>query len=212
MMHKSFLGKKHIIWDWNGTLLDDVDFTLSIGNRLLQKNNKPTVTKYFYLENFCFPVSEYYRKLGFDVDNLDFFKELCEDFVKMYMEGVTSCRVKEEMLVIIHNLADQGIKQSVLSASEQNVLNIMLKQQKLNGVFENVFGLSDKAATCKRERGKQLIELIDVEDISELLIVGDTVHDLEVGRDNGVEVLLVAHGHNSLDRLQNAHDQILQFY
>ena len=55
-----------ILWDWNGTLLNDTDFCISIVNGLLRARDKEALTKARYLEIFNFPVKDYYKKAGFD--------------------------------------------------------------------------------------------------------------------------------------------------
>ena len=54
---------KHIIWDWNGTLLDDLDVSMEALNYVLEKENLPLVLdKEEYRKYFQFPVIEYYKK------------------------------------------------------------------------------------------------------------------------------------------------------
>lgn len=60
---------KHIIWDWNGTLLDDVGLSLEAINIVLARYNLPPLRKERYLEIFTFPVIEYYRELGFNFED-----------------------------------------------------------------------------------------------------------------------------------------------
>ncbi len=55
---------KHIIWDWNGTLLDDRNFCIDIMNNVLRRRGMNKMTESWFLENFCFPVKDYYKKLG----------------------------------------------------------------------------------------------------------------------------------------------------
>ena len=55
---------KHIIWDWNGTLVDDTWLCVEIINKLLKKRNLKLVTIDDYKEKFMFPVREYYIELG----------------------------------------------------------------------------------------------------------------------------------------------------
>ena len=209
-IEKYLENKKYVIWDWNGTLLDDLQYTWQIGNMLLKNEGHKEVSLQFYLDNFTFPVSEYYRILGFDVDNKEYFKSICHYFVGKYMEGISDCSVKPEMKLILEKVKVMGLKQSILSAADQESLSIMVEQQGISDYFENIFGLANKQATCKISRGKQLIDML-TENYSkeELLIVGDTLHDLEVGKENGVDVVLVSHGHNSRGRLLSEHDHVL---
>ena len=57
---------KHIVWDWNGTLLDDRWLCIEAINYVLKSRNMPLVSNKDYRNLFCFPVIEYYKKLGFD--------------------------------------------------------------------------------------------------------------------------------------------------
>jgi phosphoglycolate phosphatase len=55
-----------IIWDWNGTLLDDTELSVQTMNQMLQKRNLQQLTHASYKEVFSFPVKDYYRKIGFN--------------------------------------------------------------------------------------------------------------------------------------------------
>ena len=61
---------KHIIWDWNGTLINDVWLVVEAMNKMLKKRNLPKIDSKKYREIFDFPVTEYYSKLGFDFSNI----------------------------------------------------------------------------------------------------------------------------------------------
>jgi len=67
-----------IIWDWNGTLLDDVDICIDTINALLSKYKKKPISKESYKSLFTFPVQNYYSKLGFDL-SLESFKKIKEE-------------------------------------------------------------------------------------------------------------------------------------
>ena len=59
----------NVIWDWNGTLINDGELCVSIVNELLLELSIPSVSLQFYRENFQFPVRSYYEKIGFPKDN-----------------------------------------------------------------------------------------------------------------------------------------------
>ena len=60
---------QHIIWDWNGTLLNDAWLFVDIMNGVLSNRKLPLITVDDYRKLFCFPVKDYYKKLGFDLEN-----------------------------------------------------------------------------------------------------------------------------------------------
>ena len=57
---------KHIIWDWNGTLLNDTWLCVEGINKSLEKRSLQTITEEIYRKVFSFPVEDYYKRLGFD--------------------------------------------------------------------------------------------------------------------------------------------------
>ena len=57
--------EKYLIFDFNGTICDDVALSLKIINKLLFKYKiRSELTLNEYKRIFTFPVSEYYLKLG----------------------------------------------------------------------------------------------------------------------------------------------------
>ena len=56
----------YILWDWNGTIVDDLNINFKIINQLLKERNLPTITLQRYKEIFTFPIIEFYRSAGFD--------------------------------------------------------------------------------------------------------------------------------------------------
>ena len=63
---------KRVIWDWNGTLLDDFDISIDAINEMFEERGMPKFKdKEDYLKHFCFPIEKYYKNVGFD-----FLKEL----------------------------------------------------------------------------------------------------------------------------------------
>jgi phosphoglycolate phosphatase len=105
-------------------------------------------------------------------------------------------------------MAKRGIRHSVLSASDQNHLKVQLQDYGVLKHFDFTFGIQDHYAGGKIHRGRELVEQLQV-DVKDLLLIGDTNHDLEVGDALGVDVLLIAHGHQSVSRLRDVHHLVL---
>ena len=83
---------KTVIWDWNGTLLDDLDLSLNSVNILLEERNLPLLTEEKYKSIFTFPVIEYYKAAGFDFDK-EHFEVPAKQYVRIYRDGVSSVRL-----------------------------------------------------------------------------------------------------------------------
>jgi len=200
-------GKKHIIWDWNGTLLSDVDYAVATVNNFLQEHDLPLVDVHSYRKVFDFPVSKYYQNLGFDFDK-ESFESLCHRYVDKYMQGVWELAVFPEMKYVLNELHLEGRMQSILSASDQQSLDKIVAHFNLSPLFTHVYGIADKMAASKVDRGRQLLDLVAISR-EDTVIVGDTLHDLEVGDALGIDAVLVAHGHQCPTRLFAKHSKVI---
>ncbi len=197
----------HIIWDWNGTLMNDVDIAVASLNVMLTENNLSAIDIPKYKELFGFPIRSYYEKVGFDLQKLS-FEKLCERFVQEYNDT----RAKTASLFYgIPDLLCELKKtktQSILSAAEQNHLHEMTDHFKLTDHFHYRYGISDFYASSKIQRGHDLIMHSGIAANCSILI-GDTDHDFEVAAALGVSCLLVADGHQSEHRLRALTENVI---
>ena len=67
-------NKKHIIFDWNGTLVDDAWIFVDILNVLLTTRGLKVITIKDYRNKFCFPIKLFYKNLGVDISRKSFLK------------------------------------------------------------------------------------------------------------------------------------------
>lgn len=196
-----------IIWDWNGTLLNDLHHCISTINTVLKKRNLPLVDHNQYREVFSFPVKNYYQTIGFDFSKED-FSIPAREFIDLYDGGVTGCPLHDSAIDVLEFFRNKGVRQFVLSAMKQNMLEFTLKHNQIFHFFEGVAGLNDHYAASKIERGKQLIQQYNI-DHKNTVIIGDTNHDFEVAQELGVKCILIADGHQSKKRLKKTGAKIL---
>lgn len=190
-----------IIWDWNGTLLNDLDFCIATINKLLKKRELKLITRDSYKAVFSFPVKDYYEAIGFDFNKED-FKIPASEFIDLYNSGVKNCSLHSSAIEVLSHFKTKGIRQFVLSAMQQNMLELTLKQQGIFEYFEGIAGLNDHYAASKIERGNQLISEFAINK-SKSTIIGDTIHDFEVAQQLEIDCILVADGHQSEARLKS---------
>jgi phosphoglycolate phosphatase len=201
--------KRHIIWDWNGTLLDDLEHNVATMNWLLSSEGLPSITVDHHREHFGFPVRDYYEKLGFDVSTAR-FPVLCQQFNARFHENIDRCTLAAGSMELVEQLRMMGKKQSILSATEQETLSRSVAQFGIDHYFDHVCGIANDQAASKLDRGHALLAESGI-DPRDTVLIGDTIHDLEVGKALDVEVVLLAHGHQSSERLRAAHRTVLQW-
>ncbi len=197
----------HIIWDWNGTLLDDVDLCIDVVGKLLIQHDLPIPSKEQYREIFGFPVRDYYEALGFDF-SITSFEELADQYIADYDRRADQAALHAEAIPLLDAIAASGIGQSILSAASESHVIEITKKFGLQGYFEHIYGIHNHHAASKQDRGLELISKTGIAP-NRMLMIGDTIHDFEVGEAMGVDVLLVAHGHQSFQRLKDAHPLVV---
>ena len=190
----------HVIWDWNGTLLDDHEHCVAVLNRMLRAKGLPETDASRYRLHFDFPAKSYYERLGFDVGPRA-WEELATLFIETYDEGVDGCSLQPHAPEVLALLERDGKTSSVLSAARHATLEPLLERHGIRRFFTEIVGLSDHYARGKLELGVEWIRTRRMTP-SRALLVGDTVHDFEVATAMGVRCVLLAAGHHARERLE----------
>ena len=107
---------KNIIFDWNGTLIDDTQLSLEIENDLFLERGLRQIDLKEYRDCFCFPVIHYYEKIGFDFKNHS-FEDISTQFTKIYSKRYKECHLMHHTVELLKELKERQINCSILSAS-----------------------------------------------------------------------------------------------
>jgi phosphoglycolate phosphatase len=196
-----------VIWDWNGTLLNDSKIGSAAEAELFKRYGIPAQTHEERLKNFCMPIEKYYEKLGFDFTRVNYTK-ISDEWLSIYESLVQEAPLFEGIWDLLDELRAAGKRQFVLSAAPEDHLHQMLNKHSISHFFEAIYGLPNSHADSKIHRGKELMCDLQIEPSSTILI-GDTVHDFEVGQALGVQVLLIADGHHSVEALRKVHHNVM---
>lgn len=191
---------KTIIWDWNGTLLDDLELSLGATNSLLEDRNLPKLSVNRYKEIFKFPVVDYYKEAGFDF-NKEPFEIPAKQYMDLYHAGEHTTKLFPDAIKTLTYLKENSYYQIVLSAMEDGNLKKMIRNAGIADFFNGIFGIKDDFAREKVSLGKQLIKDLNLNP-SECLMIGDTLHDAEVAEQCGFGCILYSGGHVSKQRLK----------
>lgn len=190
---------KNIIWDWNGTLLNDLDLCLSIANGMLANHQNKTLDIAAYRTAFGFPITTYYEKIGIDLAK-ESFDVLTDKFVTNYNQAVKNCGLHEGVIDTLNHFQQHQKNQFILTAAHLDFVTPLLDQFNIHHYFEAVEGVDNYKAEGKAARGIRMMEEQKIQS-SETVLIGDTYHDFEVASAMGVDCILVANGHQSIERL-----------
>lgn len=189
-----------IVWDWNGTLLDDLDVCIAAINRLLVPRALPAMNRDRYHRFFTFPVRLYYEAMGFDFKR-ESFADVAVEYHEAYAAVVSEAPLRSDAVEALETAANAGVQQVVLSALEETRLATELERRGIRGHFTAVYGLGDLHAAGKESRGHELVRELGLAN-GDACMIGDTTHDADVARAIGVSPILVSGGHHDRGRLE----------
>ena len=191
----------HLIWDFNGTILQDMDLGIRCTNTMLAERGLPVIPSVeAYREIFGFPIDEYYRRLGFDFEKEDYDTVLAPQWVAMYLEGEATCPMMEGAAETITAVKAKGIPQILLSATKIEMLTAQLERLGIYGDFDEIIGLDNIHARSKKA---QALDWKARHPDARPLFIGDTLHDADVAEAVGSDCILFCDGHQSYSRLSD---------
>mgnify|MGYP001098141258 CR=1 FL=1 len=189
----------HILWDFNGTILNDVEAGINSANKLLSRRNMTLIeNRDQYHDVFGFPIKAYYQRLGFDFEK-ESYESLAVEWVHLYLEFVKESQLQEGVLEALEFFQDKKIRQTILSATETSMLERQVINLGIEHFFDELLGLDNIHAHSKVSVGK---EWITNNRSAKALFIGDTVHDYEVASEIGIDCVLIAKGHQNRKTLE----------
>jgi phosphoglycolate phosphatase len=191
---------KVILWDWNGTLLNDTPANVDIFNRVRIQCGYAPVTIERYRQLYRHPIREMYADAGYDFTKHS-YEHLAELWGHAYLNYENPPRLHDDAEYVLRKLREQGARQSILSALPHAMLEENVQGLGVAHHFEVVKGANNLYGHSKIEEGVELARHLDVAG-KEITVVGDSTHDAEVAQTLGANCWLVSHGAESESRLQ----------
>ena len=191
------MKNKLIIWDWNGTLLNDVEACVNSVNAMLEERQMKLLNETSYKNVFTFPVQDYYKTIGFDFKQ-ESFEKLAVEYIDLYKKEAVKSPLQEGSREALEFFKSENYKQIIVSASEQLSLENQVEQRQISKYFDSIIGLNNIHAKSKTDNAINYIKASDQFD--RITLIGDTYHDYEVANEIGAECALVQNGHQNLNR------------
>ena len=190
---------KNIIWDWNGTIVNDASVFVVVMNSVLSRHGLRKITLNDYKQNFCFPIKKYWRFLGFKFNSASFDK-MNKEFIALYKKKMLSPPLHVGIVDVFKVFKERGLAQFVLSASESSLLKRSVEHYRLQSFFLDILGVNNLNALGKESLALDLVKQYQLNP-KETLLIGDTEYDLRVALALGCRALLVSFGHFDKGRL-----------
>ena len=209
---------EQVLWDWNGTLLDDLEYSIQVRNAIFPAFHLPLLESVEeYHRQFTFPVRLYYERAGVTDD---IFDDVAHAWMAEYERCMDTIPLHEDASETVERFHQAGLRQTVLSASEQTMLRRQLALYGLDSRFDAILGRGDIYAGSKEAIGREYLQSCGIP-AEATVMIGDSLHDAEVARALGARCILAARGHQSratlleagvpvVDSLREAADWVLE--
>lgn len=194
------MSLKHIVWDWNGTILNDANASCKAVDDMFIKRNLGSVSIDLYRDNIVYPVINVYIEAGIDFSK-ETFQDICDEYLTNYLNNSHIISLHKDAQAILKLFKNKGLKQHIVSASDSRVLAQQIQGYGLGPYFVNILGQDNNRADSKTLLAEKLVDLVSCEP-QEMLFIGDTIHDFEVAQESGMRCCLVSNGHCSEERLK----------
>lgn len=191
---------KHIIWDFNGTLLCDAQLGVDCDNHVFDTLGLPRITIADYRAHMTMPVRDFYTALGVDL-NVYKYETISRIWLDMFNRHAVSAGLVPGAMESIARLKAQGFTQSILSASYEKSLVEQCEALGLAPYMTEISGLGDESARRKTDIGRAQIARLGLRG-EDCVLVGDMVADSELADALCTHCVLVPWGHNSQQRLE----------
>ena len=194
----------HIIWDWNGTLLNDIGASLASVNDMLAMRGREPIGIDYYRECIGVPIIRFYEKV-FDLPNED-YSIIIKQYNNGYLYHLKDCGLSENAVEVLDYFARKGVKQAIVSSSNNEQLYANVRKYGIFDRFEAVLGAADYFAGSKIERA---VEYLSKSEGYRALVVGDLEHDAEMAAELGADCVLITSGHENRQRLYSANARVI---
>ncbi len=183
---------RNLIFDWSGTLVDDLAPVIGATNRVLRDHGLPELTREEFRRRFRLPFTEFYHEVlpGVPLEELD--ARFHETFVQL-QHAVTPLPGAFEFLEYCRS---SGRRLFLLSSIKREHWEEQSARLGVEPFFEQAYvAVMDKRAMIGRILQDHRL------DPAETAFVGDMIHDVETARHGGVMSIAVLTGYDSIEKL-----------
>ena len=202
--HRGASGVKYVLWDWNGTLLDDTQAAVDTLNLMLGRRGLKPIDIGFYRDRFAFPVRPFYAAIGVRLE--------CEDWDALAREyhatyAAQPKGLNPEALAALEAVKAAGVGQSIISALRQDLLKRATADLGVSPFMDFIYGTDNLDGASKLDRARELLDRVfstvasGGRSPSDVVLIGDALHDKEVADRLGIRCVLCGQGSHAARRL-----------
>ncbi|MEU6992331.1 HAD family hydrolase [Streptomyces sp. NPDC046465] len=197
----------HIVWDWNGTLLHDIDAVIGATNASFAELGLEPITLERYRDLYCVPVPRFYERLMGRLPSDAEWQIMNAVFHKHYWTRADACALAEGASELLAARRADGRTQSLLSLAPHEHLVPIVRRHGIHDHFVRIDGRTDESHAGKAERMVRHLAALDESgelDVARVVVIGDAVDDAVAAAHVGARAVLYTGGSHSRTSLEAA--------
>lgn len=201
------------VFDWNGTLFNDITANHKGGNAALAALGKSPITIETYRDTFDFPILHFYERNGIKVDTyLKEIKEANKAFFPVYEELAAQCPARDNAKEILEWLQDKKVTTIILSNHIEDSIRTNLDRL---GLLEHINHVSsnphDNDIVIKMNKQERLQKFMKDHGFTQekTFIIGDSLEEPQIGKNLGLLSISITGGCISQKRLEKTPNDYL---
>src|SRR3989344_4586207 len=204
---------KLVAFDWNGTIFADTYATFESNNSVFKILNVKPVRLSIFQRYYDVTIKKFYLAVGAkeeDIDNKA--KQIIQTFHADYEEKASKVRTRAHAKELLEFLSKNNINSVIFSNHIVESITGHLQRLKIQKYFQEVLGNSLENLPLKgRNKDEKLRSYIESRNIKakEVLIIGDTIEEVEIGKEVGCYTVALTHGNCSVARSKKANPDFL---
>ncbi|MFQ5967742.1 MAG: HAD family hydrolase [Acidimicrobiia bacterium] len=192
---------RHIVWDWNGTLFDDLEIVVDSVNTALVLVGAPPITVDRYQSHYTRPVSLFYEELLERPVSQEEWHRLDVAFHDHYAAVLDQATLAPNATEALELVDRSGASQSLLSMFLHDELVELVERLGIRRYMNRVDGLRGIRGDRKHLHLEEHLGALATKP-SEVVVIGDALDDAAAARAVGAAAVLYDSGSHLRERLE----------
>ena len=207
------INSKNIVFDWNSTLLDDIEALHNCTNRVMESVGRNPVDRKTFQHHYEIPFERLYENLGFNPKEIESVLSSTNEAFHAHYEplaAVTGLREGAEEL--LSNTKKAGLQNFILSNHIVDPIRFQLRRLGIEQFFTDVLAYADRKTQFRdMTKGERLRRFMKTHDMApeNTVIVGDSLEEIEIAEEQKLISVAITGGCVSEERLQAANPDYL---
>lgn len=206
-----------VIFDLDGTLMDTSTGILMAVKDTIKEHKMPELSEE-QIRTFIGPPIQWSFESQYGVSK-DEAQKMADTFRALYStKHLLGAVPYPGIYDLLKSLKEKGLKSAIATYKREDYALRLLKHYHFDDYTDIMFGGDNDGTLKKRDIIQKCIDTVGVEDLHEVVMVGDTLHDFNGAKELGVDFIGVSYGFGfhgedaqGIDAMAETTEEILKF-